>query len=323
MEQRQWQTGSYPSANGVSAVSYTICPPQGLEAEQMPRAIVQISHGMCEYFTRYAPLIDYLGSRGILVCGNDHAGHGKTAGDVGNLGFLGPKGADGRPTGNRVLAADLWQLTERMQAGYPGVPYILLGHSMGSFAARDYLSAHGEALDGCILSGTSGGNPAAGLGMALARAGMALHGEKHRSRLLNRLAFFAYNRRYGDRRTGFDWLTRDRDEVDRYIADPYCNFVFTVSGFYDLFALLRRVSRPEWAGTVPKSLPVLLISGDMDPVGQYGAGPQKVAERLRAAGLERVECKLYPGGRHEMVNEINRGEVFEQIADWVLHIAGA
>lgn len=293
------ETGALPGGNRF----YLYRPPEP------PRAVLQVCHGMCEYVERYEPLADWLAQRGVLMCGADHAGHGRTATRPEDLGYF--------PGGWQRLARDAYDLTAAVKREYPRLPFFLLGHSMGSFVARDYLRRYGRELDGAILCGTSGGNPWAGLGIALAKAIAAAKGERHRSALLNRLAFSGYNSRYGGARTAFDWLTRDRAVVDAYIADPLCNFVFTAQGFETLFRLLRSVSGAGWYRSVPEELPVLLIAGDMDPVGGYGKGVAKVGRRLKRAGVRDVSCTLYPGARHELFNETNAEAVCQDILRWL------
>lgn len=300
--------GFFESANGIDRVAYYIYTPK-----ETPWAILQLSHGMCEYIQRYeqVPFLDVLTGAGVLVCGNDHLGHGSTAPTREDLGYFDQK------DGWRTLPEDLHRMTALIRGRYPGLPLFLLGHSMGSFAARAYLSRYGEELTGAILVGTSGGQPLAGVGMALARLIGVCKGERYRSRLINGMAFGLYNRRYKTRRSSFDWLTRENEVVDRYMEDPYCHFLFTINGFYNLFHLLKTVSSKEWAESVPKDLPILLLSGDMDPVGQFGKGVEKVARRLKEAGVRQVSCKLYKDARHEIINETNRDEVYRDLLQFL------
>lgn len=277
-----------------------------LPDEGAPKAVVQLSHGMCEYIERYEPLCRFLTDQGYAVGGADHLGHGKTAGREGALGYFAEK------NGHLYLTENLNVVCEQLRARFPGLPYFLVGHSMGSFIARDFLAKYGAKLTAAVISGTSGGNPAARWGMRLAKLQIALGQGQKPGRLLNKLAFAGYNKRFAGR-TPYDWLSRDEAVVDAYAADPYCTFLFTPSAFLDLFKILSRVSVPEWAESVPKDLPILLLSGEDDPVGDYGEGPKAVARRLKDAGVKEVTCQLYPGGRHEMFNETNRQEVYEDL----------
>lgn len=308
----QKTTGFFLSANGIDQVAYYVYTPG-----EKPWAVLQLSHGMCEYIERYeqVPFLEEMTRAGVLVCGNDHLGHGKTAPKQEDLGYFDQK------DGWRTLPKDLHQLTAKIRSLYPGLPIFLLGHSMGSFAARAYLSQYGQELAGALLVGTSGGEPLAGVGMALAKFIGLFKGDRHRSRLINGMAFGFYNRKYEQHRSSFDWLSRDPQIVDRYVEDPYCHFLFTLNGFYNLFHLLKTVSKKGWAQSVPKDLPILLLSGDMDPVGQFGKGVEKVCRRLREAGVKQVDCKLYEGGRHEIINEINRSDVYEDILRFLITTA--
>lgn len=299
--------GHFKSSNKKDNIQYYVYTPD----QEEPRAILQISHGMCEYIERYEDFANYLMQRGILVCGNDHLGHGRSAASEKELGYFAEK------DGWTFLSEDLYQLTKIIQQKYPNIPYFLLGHSMGSFVARRYLVQYGSGLDGAIISGTSGGNPASRMAILVAKVIGKVKGGKYRSKLINTLAFGQYNKKYDTQRTEFDWLTRNEKIVDKYIEDKYCNFIFTTQGFEDLFKLLKNVSAKEWVQKVPKKLPIYIISGDMDPVGDYGKGVKKVHKRLEAAGVQSVEIKLYEAGRHEMLNETNAEEVFEDIYTWV------
>ena len=290
---------SYQDHQPVAAYVY-------LPSQRPYRGVVQISHGMCEYILRYEPFCQFLAQAGFVVCGADHLGHGQTAPEKSALGLLGEK------SGHLFLTENLNLLCDLMRSRFADLPYFLLGHSMGSFVARDFLAKYGYKLQGALISGTSGGNSLAGLGIAVAKALIFLTGGKRPSRLLTAMAFGSYNKRF-EKRTRYDWLSRDEAVVDAYVADAYCNFMFTARGYLDLFTVLRRVSQPEWAGCVPKELPVLLFAGEEDPVGDYGQGVKAVYDRLQRAGLQRVELKLYPGGRHEMLNEINRQEVYADV----------
>ncbi|WP_040198238.1 alpha/beta fold hydrolase [Candidatus Soleaferrea massiliensis] len=303
------KTGQFDSSNGTHKIHYYVYTPV-----QEPRAVLQLSHGMCEYLERYEPFASFLTRNGVLLCGSDHLGHGKSAGSLENLGYFAEK------DGWKCLVEDQYRLTQTIKAHYAGLPYFLFGHSMGSFIARAYLTKYASQLDGALICGTSGGEKLGGLGIALTGRIMRSKGPFYRSAKLQDLAFGQYNKRYEDAKTDFDWLTRDESIVHRYMHDPYCNFVFTASGFRDLFTLLKFVSRRRWAYAIPKDLPVLLLSGDMDPVGDYGRGVRKVYERLQKAGLDDVRLKLYPGARHEILNETNCKEVYADVLAWIENV---
>ena len=285
----------FPSAGGKQQVYGLAYVPE------QPRGMVQIAHGMAEHMGRYREFMDVLAKQGYIVFGSDHLGHGKTAKSKEELGDFGPQDGFDR------LVTDLHQMTMYMQGQYPGMPVFFLGHSMGSFALRLYLTRYGKELQGAVLSGTGGKRAGAALMGALCRKG----GGKP-NRLVDRLAFGSFNRGIPHPRTSFDWLSRDGERVDDYIADPLCGFLFTTRSFGELFSAIARCNRPETFRQTP-DLPLLLISGDKDPVGAYGKGVQQVAENYRQAGLHQVECRLYPGARHEVLNETNREQVYQDV----------
>ncbi len=281
------------------------------DASAPPRAVLQIAHGMSEYIDRYAEFASFLAQHGFVVCGNDHLGHGATASSSEMLGYFSAK------DGASYLVEDVHLLHNILLARYPGLPLFLLGHSMGSFITRAYVAKYGNGLAGYICSGTSGPNPAVTISLLLAKLEKRRIGELGRSEFLDKLAFGSYNKRCPDKRTSFDWLTRDTELVDRYVNDPWCGYVFTSAGFHTLFTLLKNVSDTGWANSVPKQLPILMISGDNDPVGNYSKGPNTVYSRLRKAGLVDLTLKLYENCRHELLNEINRQDVYRDVLEWL------
>lgn len=304
-----FEQAGFLSADGKTRVAAYFWTP----AEGKPLAVLQLSHGMCEYIQRYDAWARRFVEAGFAVCGNDHLGHGSTAPDLNGLGYTAKRG------GADLLVEDLHQMTQLAKKKYPDVPVVLYGHSMGSFAARLYLARYGEELSGALISGTAGPEAPTGIALRLAHAIAAAKGAHHRSRLLTSLAFGSYNKRFGEEKDAQSWLTRDAEVRRRYAADPFCTFTFTAAGYDTLFSLLSAVSDKKWASCVPKSLPVLLFSGDMDPVGNYGKGVQRIYERLQAAGC-RVRLRLYQNGRHEMHNELNRDEVFADLVAYLKEI---
>lgn len=272
-----------------------------------PFCVVQISHGMCEYAGRYDDFARFLVDNGAAVYGNDHLGHGHTAKSPEALGHFTTRG------GHRHVLQDLKTMNGLARQRFPGVPLVLLGHSMGSFYARRYAAEWPKTIDGLVLSGTAGPNPLAGLGIAVARLIEAVKGSYHRSNLLHAMAFGSYFKRIPNPKTPHDWVSRDAEIVAHYAADPYCDFRFTVNGFGELFTILRSVSSPKWARRVPRDLPVLMIQGGDDPVGAYDKGTAKVRGWLQNAGVKDLTYKLYPGARHEVLNETNRAEVYRDV----------
>lgn len=296
---------TFVSADGKSTVHGIFWVPEG-----EVRGVIQLSHGMCEYVTRYDAWARRFAKAGFVFCGNDHLGHGKTAPTPEELGYTAPRGGAGS------LVEDLHTMSSHARREFPGLPLVLYGHSMGSFAARAYLARYGGELSAALISGTAGpGNPT-GLALCLAHMTAACKGDDHRSPLLKKLAFGSYNKRFAGENDPFSWLTRDASVRKAYAGDPYCNFDFTAAGYDTLFSLLREVSRKDWAGNVPKKLPILLFAGTDDPVGNYGEGVKEVYRRLLAAGAD-ASLKLYEGGRHEMHNETNRDEVFDDLLSFL------
>ncbi len=285
--------------------------------EKKPRCVVQIVHGMAEYASRYEGLAEALTAEGIVVAGEDHLGHGqsvrsKTGQGEHPLGYFCARDAA------TVVVRDVHRLKKLVQEQYPGVPYLILGHSMGSFILRNYLCRYGTGIDGAAIMGT-GMQPRAAVAMARGLAGLigALGGAKRPSRLLDRMAFGTYNRRIPQPSSDMDWLSRDGEQVRRYLDDPLCGFTFTANGFHTLFTLIGRLYDPGLLENMPKDLPVLFLAGEEDPVGDYGKAVSAVADSFRALGMKRVECRLYPGMRHELVNVIGRQEVEKDLLEWI------
>lgn len=298
---------SFKSSNGVDTVAGYCYTMPGVKL----CAIVQISHGMCEYVHRYKELAEVLAKQGYVVCGNDHLGHGQTSGENGLDGYFGEQ--DGR----YFVLRDLKQMNDLIRQKYPGLPLVLLGHSMGSFFARWFASQYPQALDALMLSGTAGPNPLAGVGIRLTEWLAHHKGGTYVSPYVNKLAFGAYLKKVNSPKTPYDWISRDMGLVAKYAADKKCTFVFTVSAFHELFCVLRQVSSLQWAQGINKDLPIWLFAGDMDPVGDYGKGVKKVAQLLKQAEIKAVTLTLYPGGRHEMLNETNRQQVYQDMLRWL------
>jgi len=284
------------------------CVPEG-----EVRAILQLSHGMVEFIDRYKPLAEYLAARGILVTGHDHLGHGGSLPEGGTPVYFG----DGTPW--ETVVADIQLLHEQLRREFSGVPLCLMGHSMGSFLARSYLIRYPGTLRAAIIMGT-GWQPQAKLtgGRAVAEVVCAAQGPSAASKLVNDLAFGGYNKAFAPNRTGYDWLSADSENVDRYIADPLCGADATVGLFRQMLHGIAFNQNPKNLARMDSSLPVLLISGDRDPVGDMGKGVRRTADAFRKAGLSDVTLKLYPGLRHEILNEgPMRQTVYEDIWHWL------
>ena len=273
--------------------------------------VLVINHGMAEHQERYLGFITFLTDHGITVYMHDMANHGMSNENLRDGGWFGER------DGYRGLVDDLRIMVLRARAEHPGARLIVMGHSMGSFLCRLYTSWYPDnPFDGAIYMGTGGPNPAAGTGLAAASVIAKLKGKKHKSKTMDKLAFGSYGKRF-EHRTAFDWLTRDQEIVDRYVSDPYCGFLFTVQGMHDLVQCNKESNEPKWFKDVPKDLSILLVSGAEDPVGDYGKGIDDVAAKLRAAGHTNVTEKLYAGDRHEILNELNKEEVMNDILQWI------
>lgn len=298
----------FPSNDGQHRVHALRWLPDG----ESPRAVLQLVHGISEYIGRYDPFAAWLADQGFLVVGHDHLGHGQTAVGPGELGFLAPQ------NGWRYLVEDIRTLRVMMDEQVPGLPYFLLGHSMGSFAVRTYLIDYPGTVDGCILSGTGQESPAIlFLGQTVARLARRIRGPKHISRVLTALTLGGYNAGFRPARTGADWISRDTDIVDTYVADPLCRFVPTTGMFLDMADGLRYISSPQNLRRMDPDTPVYLFSGEEDPVGGRGEGVKTVDAFFRVSGCRDHTVRLYENGRHEMLNEINREEVYQDILDWL------
>lgn len=277
------------------------------------KAVLQITHGMVEHIGRYREFGVWMAERGVAVIGHDHLGHGKTVSDSGEFGYFGSQ------DGMLHVVKDIRRVTVYCKKKYPDQRLILLGHSMGSFLTRKYLSVYQDGPDGFILMGT-GAPPEAlvSVGRLLAGTMRNVKGETYRSSLLYNLSLGSYNAKFKPVKTPYDWLTRDESLSKDFGDDEYCKFIFSTAAYQDFFGLILAVTKEEKAGHVRTDAPVLIISGDRDPVGDDGKGVRKVYERLHAAGVDKLEMVLYEGARHEILHEINRLEVFEDIFEWIL-----
>jgi len=294
----------YPSSDGKHNIHACIWPAEGECC-----AILQMVHGMAEYAARYAPFAEQLTGQGITVCAEDHLGHGKSAeGD--DLGYM----ADEK--GYMPVLKDIRALTELMRAKSPNTPYFIMGHSMGSFFTRNYISLYGNDLQGAIIMGTGFMSGAVtGTAKFITSTVAAFKGWRHRSKLINNLAFGSYNKRFPGR-TEFDWLSADEANVDRYIADELCGVPFTCNAFYGLFSVISAACKQKTMKAVPDRLPIFIVSGKDDPVGGYGKGVLKFYGKMSGYG-KKVNVKLYPGCRHEIVNDNCAQEVVSDISNFI------
>ncbi len=301
----------YRSADGIHTIVGRIYRP-----DTEPRAVLQISHGMIEHFGRYEDLALFFASHGFVVAGNDHLGHGKSAGKPEDFGFFAEKdGVD------KVLF-DLHTMNCIVRKQYPNLPVVLLGHSMGSFIVRLFVEKYTKDIDALIIHGTGGPNPLLPVGKALAASIEALYGSRYRSRLIANMAFAGYNAKFGKNCGVHAWLSRDTAYVEDYEKDPYTQFIFTISGYRDLFRMVGGCNSNAWFMNYPKDMPTLVISGTADPVGDFGKGPDYVYKHLLMAGVGKVSLKMYEGARHELMHETNAEEVKNDLLAWAESVIG-
>lgn len=303
----QSDTQTLTAADGTELHLYRWSP-----EDRAPKAIVQIAHGMAEHAGRYDRFAHALTEAGYVVYANDHRGHGQTNPDGADHGYF------AKGNGFDVVVNDMGLVARLARGEHPDVPLFLFGHSMGSFLSRAFAARRVEPIDGLILSGTAGDpGPLAGIGRTLAGLQAKLRGPRHRSGLMDTIVFSQNNSQFKPARTKFDWLSRDPEEVDAYINDPLCGNVFSAGFYQDLLGGLSEVVTDDNAAKVPNNIPILVLSGDRDPVGDNGKGPQATADQYSKGGSTDVTLNLYPEGRHEMLNETNRDEVTVDIITWL------
>ncbi|WP_247739318.1 alpha/beta hydrolase [Bacillus sp. 165] len=274
-----------------------------------PKAIVQIAHGMAEHIERYNAFANELLKHDIYVYGNDHRGHGQTSGTPRYF---------SEENGFEKVVNDMYELTNLIREEQGNVSIFLFGHSMGSFLARRYIQLYGNEIRGVLLSGT-GGNPGilGKIGRTIAKWECKRNGRTSPSPLLDKLTFGNFNKQFQPARTQFEWLTRNDAEVDKYIEDSLCGGIFTAGFFHDLLTGLKIINKKKNIQLVPSALPIYIFSGSQDPVGNNTKGVQQVCNTFQRAGVTNITFKLYEGGRHEMLNEINQEEVYTDIINWI------
>lgn len=305
MKKRDFQFLSADKKTKIHAVKWE---PDGKEL----KGILQISHGMVEYVERYEKFAEFMVQQGFLVAGNDHLGHGKSVTSESQWGYFAPK------NGSDIVVEDIDHLRRMMETEHPGIPYFILGHSMGSFLLRKYLSQHGSGLKGAIIMGTgTHPNAALALGKGLCRCLALFRGWDHRSNLLEQAAMGGYNKKFKGGGALNSWLTKDKEIVAAYSKEPRCSFKFTVNGYYTIFDTIHYINRPENIGKIPKNLPLLFVAGEDDPVGNYGKGVKSVCGTYKKAGITDITCRLYPGDRHEILNELDKEKVYKDIFKWI------
>ena len=276
------------------------------------KGAVQIAHGMAEHIERYGDFAQALTNAGYIVYGNDHRGHGRTAGSCENVGYFADQ------DGWDLVVEDMHLLSQIIRQENQDLPIFIFGHSMGSFLTRSYIHKYGGSVDGAILCGT-GGKPGllGNLALLVARREIKKNGRRARSTRMDQLSFGNFNKSFKPNRTAFDWLSRDKAQVDQYIADPYCGEVFTAGFFHDMLLGLRELNKKANIAEIPKDLPIYFISGEKDPVGNQTKGVLATYQSFRDAKIQDVSYTFYPDARHEILNEINNQEVFSDVITWL------
>jgi alpha-beta hydrolase superfamily lysophospholipase len=274
--------------------------------------LILLAHGMAEHAGRFEDFAKFLTLNNFAVYANDHRGHGKTAGSLDNVGFLAPK------NGWDKVVSDFRQLSLYIKEKNKDKPLYVFGHSGGSFIVRKFILESTTRLQGVIISGTSGDPGLVGvLGVIMTRFMMIFYPAKSPSAFMDKMTFGSFNKPFKPNRTKFDWLSHDNAQVDKYVADPYCGGVFSIGYFNDLAKAVLFVNKQKNIDKTPQDLPVLIFSGELDPVGNNGKGVREVYNKFKRAGVKNLTLKIFNGGRHEMLNEINKNEVYQLILDWI------
>jgi alpha-beta hydrolase superfamily lysophospholipase len=277
------------------------------------KGILQISHGMLEHMDRYHEFASYLAAKGILVAGNDHLGHGYSLRSEEDRGYF------CRDNGNKTVIEDMHKLNLILKNEYKDIPCFFLGHSMGSFLLRQYITIYNEKLDGVIIMGT--GNQTYALlkaGIIITRLIALFKGWRYRSSFVNKLAIGNNNIKFDPARTSVDWLSKDNNKVDDYIADKKIDFVFTLNAYYNMFKGMESLYKESNLQNMDKELPVIFMSGAKDPVGNFGKDVKNVYEDFKVMGMKYLDIKIYDDDRHEVLNEIDRETVYRDIEEWIL-----
>lgn len=295
----------YPSKDGMTQIHAIEWIPEGDVV-----GVLQICHGMVEYIDRYDEFATFLASQGFYVVGHDHLGHGQSITSEEKLGYF------HHTNGNDVVVADIHQLRKLTQEKYPALPYFMMGHSMGSFLVRQYLGTYSEGISGAVIMGTGNQPDAIVLGgMLVCKMISSFKGWEHRSKLVNDMAVGGY-----EKKMGLSWLSKNPENQEKYLNDPLCGYMFTLNAYYNMFKGLRMMNKQEKEGNALKSLPMFFVSGAEDPVGEFGKGVEKVAAGYRNRGYQNVQVKLYQNDTHEILNELDRETVYQDILNFLKSI---
>ncbi|MGN1191881.1 MAG: alpha/beta fold hydrolase [Dorea sp.] len=297
----------YPSRDGKTQIHAIEWIPEG-----EIKGVLQICHGMVEYINRYDEFAEFMAGHDYYVIGHDHLGHGKSIQTEEDLGYF------NETRGNQYVIGDIHKLRELTMEKHPGVPYYMLGHSMGSFLLREYLTMYGTGLAGAIIMGTGyQGALVLNAGQLICRVLAAFKGWKYRSKFVDNLSFGSYNKKFEPAETTKDWITSDKERKKKYVEDPLCSYMFTLGAYYQMFEGMKVLTRKDSIARIPKELPILFVSGEDDPVGAFGKGVIKVYEKYKSAGIHNLSIHLYKGDRHEILNEVNRKDVYEDLRRWI------
>lgn len=298
---------AFKSSNKVNIVHGKILKPQNGEI----KGIIQFVHGMCEYFDKYTEFYEYMLSKGYIVAGHDNIGHGDSVNSENERGFFAKK------DGYKFLIKDVNYMHQVVRKRYPNIPYFVASHSMGTFITRCYISKYYDDIDGAILLGTMGPQWAIEGGLQLANRLIDKKGDMYRSRKLDQLSFKFANLKFEPVNTKYDWTCSVPEIIEKHCNDKKARFIFTVSGFKDLFYLIKFCNDEKYIIDTPKKLPLLIMSGSDDPVGEDGFGARKVYEIYKKIGMKDVSFKLYKDCRHELLNEFNKYDIYDDILNWI------
>ena len=297
----------FPSADDITQIHVCEWRPEGV-----PKAVLQIAHGMNEYIERYTDFAEVLSARGVLVVGNDHLGHGRSVSDENAYGYFSEN------TGPDDVLSDMHILRTRTQERFPDVPYFFLGQGMGSVFVRCYLTRRSEGLAGAIIMGTFTAAPPAVTALkGLCRTIGGTRGWNHFSKTVNRAAVGGYNKDFKEPQTSVDWLSRDPANNKQFENDPMCSHPFTVNAYYAVYDALEQAEKPRLMENIDKDLPIFLVSGEEDPAGNRGKDIPRIAKWYQQEDIREVEYKLYKGDRHDILHELDRHQVYADLEKWI------
>lgn len=310
----------YDSRDGKTRIHGVIWKPDCMTGEhpRKPRCVLQVVHGMEEYVERYDEFARFMNEYDICVIGEDHLGHGQSVKEEKDLGYF--------CAGNAatIVVRDVHRLKKIVQEQLPDVPFLILGHSMGSFIVRNYICRYGTGIAGAVIMGT-GSKPeiVLGFGKFLTRLIALFKGGHYKSAFIQKMGFYGFGKRVKNPQSRNDWICANAETVKRYDTDPLCGFGFTVNGFHTLFTFISRCQSPLYLKRIPKRLPLFFVAGEEDPVGDYGKGVRKAYGSYKARGMMNLSMKLYKNDRHEILNEADKKTVSEDIYRWIEGVLGA